>query len=59
MHLLLQFYADSFETLQMFRSWSEGAKLFGYIITLSKILSLFSENKLSHFPDIITFNVTR
>ena len=24
MHLLLQFYADSFDTLQMFRSWSEG-----------------------------------
>ena len=23
MHLRLQFYADSFETLQMFSSWSE------------------------------------
>ena len=23
MHLLLQFYADSFETIQVFRSWFE------------------------------------
>ena len=23
MHLLLQFYADSFDTLQVFRSWAE------------------------------------
>ena len=29
-HLLLQFYADSFETLQVVKSYSEDTKLFGY-----------------------------
>ena len=28
--LLLQFYADSFETLQVFSSWSEDVHIFGY-----------------------------
>ena len=30
MHLLIQFYADSLETLQMFRSRSEDVHIVGY-----------------------------
>ena len=30
MQLLLQFYSDSFETDQVFRSWSENVHFFGY-----------------------------
>ena len=27
MHLLLQFYADCFETLQVFRSWAKDVRI--------------------------------
>ena len=43
MHLLLQFYSDCFETLQVFRLWAEDVYFFQII------LLLFSQNELSHF----------
>ena len=46
--LLLQFNADSFETLQMFRSWSGDVHYCLYII-LKLFLSLFLQIELSHF----------
>ena len=47
MQLLLQFYADYFETLLIFKSWSEKCILFGYNPKI--FFSLFSQNELSHF----------
>ena len=45
-----QFYADSFEPLQVFRSWSEDVHI-AWIESSDYFLSLFSQNELSHFPD--------
>ena len=44
-------FADSFDTLQVFMSWSEDV----HIVLIE--LSLFSQVELCHFPDIITFKV--
>ena len=46
--LLLQFYADSFETLQMFLSWSEDMHVV-WILSSDYFWSLFSQFELSHF----------
>ena len=54
-HLLLQFYADSCETLQVVRSYSEDMQLFGYN---PQIFALFYKtNLISHFSGIITLKV--
>ena len=45
MQLLLQFYAHSFETVSVFRSWSEED------IILRLFLSPFFKLELSHFSD--------
>ena len=45
MELLLQFFSDCFETLQVFRSWSEDVHI--VLATSSDyLLSFFSQNKL-------------
>ena len=46
--LLLQFYADFFETLQMFLSWSEDMHVV-WILSSDYFWSLFSQFELSHF----------
>ena len=48
MHLLLQFYADSFETLQVFRLWAEDLYFFFRLFLL-----LFSQNELSYYDHFI------
>ena len=53
--LLLQFYANSFETSQMFGSWSENVLWFGYPPQI--IISLFSQVELSHFSGVFTIKV--
>ena len=50
MHLLLQFYADCFETLLMFRSWSVEVHIVWIMdIILKLFLALFTQNEISHF----------
>ena len=46
--LLLQFYADYFETLQMFLSWSEDMHVV-WILSSDYILSFFLQDELCHF----------
>ena len=52
-------YADSFETLQVFSSWSEGSHTVCLLPSDYFCHFFFLQNKLSRFPDIITFKVTR
>ena len=47
MDLLLQFYFDSFETLLVFRSWSENVHII-WALSSDYVLSLFSRKELSH-----------
>ena len=42
------FYVDSFETLQMFRSWSENVHIV-WIYSSDCFLPLLSQNEFSHF----------
>ena len=42
------FYTDFFETLQVFRSWSEDVHI-AWIESSDYFLSLFPQNELSHF----------
>ena len=48
MQLLLQFYSDSFETIQVLRSWSEDVHII-WISFSDHFLSLFPQNEFSHF----------
>ena len=48
MQLLLQFYSDSFETLQVIRSWSEDVNIV-WMQSSDYLLLLFLQNELSHF----------
>ena len=50
---LLQFYADPFETLQVFLSWSENVYVF-WILSSDYILSLFLHFEHSHFSGVNT-----
>ena len=56
--LLLQFYADLFETLQMFLSWSEDMHVL-WILSCDYFLSLFLQFELSHFLGLFTIKVNR
>ena len=47
---MVEFNADSIKILQVFRSWSEDVKLFGYNPQII-FLIFFSQNELSHFFD--------
>ena len=47
MHLILQFYVDSFELLQVFRSLSENVHIV-WIYSSDFFLSCFSQIELSH-----------
>ena len=57
-HLLLQFYIDSFETSQLFCTWSEDMHMVS-ILSSDYFLSLFLQVELSHFSGIITINICR
>ena len=48
MQLLLQFYSDSFETFQVFRSWSEDVHIV-WIYSSDYFLLLFSQIEFSRF----------
>ena len=54
--LLLQFYIDSFETSQVFCTWSEDMHVV-WIYSSDYFLSLFPQVELSHFSDIFTIKV--
>ena len=56
--LLLQFYADLFETLQMFLSWSEDMHVI-WILSWDYFFSLFPQFELSHFLGVFTIKVNR
>ena len=51
--LLLQFYIDSFETSQVFCTWSEDMHVV-WIYSSDYFLTLFPPVELSHFSDIFT-----
>ena len=54
MHFLLQFYVNSFETLQVFRSWSEDVHIvWAYSPQNFYCHFLHKFNELSHFCDQI------
>ena len=54
--LLLQFYIDSFETSQVFCTWSEDMHVL-WIYSSDYFLTLFPPVELSHFSDIFTIKV--
>ena len=54
--LLLQFYIDSFETSQVFCTWSEDMHVV-WIYSSDYFLTLFPPVELSHFSDIFTIKV--
>ena len=54
--LLLQFYIDSFETSQVFCTWSEDMHVI-WIYSSDYFLTLFPPVELSHFSDIFTIKV--
>ena len=47
MHRLLQFYADTFETLQLLRLWSEGVHIV-WAYASDFFATLFKQNAISH-----------
>ena len=57
-HLLLQFYINSFETSQVFCTWSEDMHVVS-IESSDYFLSLFLQAELSNFSGIITINICR
>ena len=55
--LFLQFYADSFETLQMSCHALKMCTWFGHNPQINKVLTLFSQFELSHLSGILTMKV--
>ena len=51
-------HANSFETLQMFLSWSEDMHVV-WILSSDYFLSLFPKVELSNFLGVFTFKVNR
>ena len=56
--LLLQFYADSFEILQMFLSWSEDMHMV-WILSSDYFCHFLRKLNLSHFLGVFTIKVNR